>query len=86
MFIILSRQQEATKIKKAAEDMASEIHMLNDESDGLKKRVEYTAERLNKVEVQFVKDQESINDVNNIDETIFVVLNRKLTVSNRYSL
>lgn len=63
--------------------MASEIHKLNDESDGLKKRVEFTAERLNEVEVQFVLDQESINDVNNIDETIFVVLNRKLTVSNR---
>jgi len=44
--------------------MLSEVHKLYDESDGLKKRVEHTAERLGEVEIQFGQDQESINEVN----------------------
>lgn len=45
--------------------MASEVKKLYDESDGLKKRVDHTAERLNDVEIRFADDQDSINDVNN---------------------
>jgi len=45
--------------------VASEVHKLYDESDGLKKRVDHTAERLNDVEIRFAEDQDSINDVNN---------------------
>lgn len=46
--------------------MASEVHKLYDESDGLTKRVMNTEERLEKVETQFKEDQNSINDVNTI--------------------
>lgn len=58
--------QEADKKKKAAEEMASEVHKLYDESDGLKKRVTNTEDRLEKVEIQFKEDQYSINDVNTV--------------------
>lgn len=51
-------------IKEAAEAMVAEAHKLNDESDGLEKRVGYTSERLKTVESQFEQDQESINEVN----------------------
>lgn len=43
--------------------MVAVVHSLYDESDGLSKRVENTAERLNNVQVQFEHDQESINEV-----------------------
>lgn len=51
------------KIKKASEEMASVVHNLYDESDGLSKRVGYTAERLKNVQDQFEQDQENINEV-----------------------
>jgi len=44
--------------------MASDVHKLYDESDGLKKRVGFTAERLKAVETQFEQDQKSITEVN----------------------
>lgn len=43
--------------------MATDVHKLYDESDGMKKRVENTAERLNNVETQFKEDQKSIDEV-----------------------
>jgi len=54
--------EESKKMKKAAEEMASDVHKLYDESDGLKKRVGFTADRLKTVETQFEEDQKSIND------------------------
>lgn len=50
-------------MKKASEEMASEVHKLYDESDGLKKRVGFTADRLKAVETQFEEDQKSIDEV-----------------------
>lgn len=46
--------------------MAADVHKMYDESDGMKKRAENTAERLNNVETQFKEDQKSIDEVNSI--------------------
>ncbi|CAI6348984.1 unnamed protein product [Macrosiphum euphorbiae] len=54
--------EDSKKIKKAAENLASEVHKLFDESVGQIKRVEHTAERLKDAETQFEQDQKSIDD------------------------
>ncbi|VVC25129.1 Hypothetical protein CINCED_3A009745 [Cinara cedri] len=53
---------EANKIKKSTDELVNEVTKLSDESNGLEKRIGFTAERLKTAETQFEQDQGSINE------------------------